>query len=192
MLKNTKKIFFFFQKDSIEDETCKRKIMQRAEQAVTRAEELKFPKPVETVAGSPDVEIPEQSVEEPQKKSKHNQGYTAEEKQVLLSTSKINGINYVPFMDIDLKERYGKITSRNSLNFFRTSFQYNIPFTDKDGMLALAPKQKERFSGWARPEELFPDPKMIRDSCPYYQSIRQEVKFFQKMAGFWILLPRLF
>lgn len=31
--------------------------------------------------------------------------YTHEEKQVLLTTSKINGIDYVPFMEIDLRER---------------------------------------------------------------------------------------
>lgn len=32
--------------------------------------------------------------------------YTEEEKQVLLKTSKINNKEYVPFMDVDLLERY--------------------------------------------------------------------------------------
>lgn len=39
-------------------------------------------------------------------KSSKSDLYTEEEKQVLLTTSKINNKEYVPFMDVDLLERY--------------------------------------------------------------------------------------
>lgn len=58
-----------------------------------------------------------------------NETYTDEEKRVLLHTSHINGRSYVPFMSVDLAER----------------FQYTIPFTDKDGYLPLSPKQRQDF-----------------------------------------------
>ncbi|KAL0268630.1 UNVERIFIED_CONTAM: hypothetical protein PYX00_010489 [Menopon gallinae] len=85
--------------------------------------------------------------------------YTQEEKQVLLTTSKINGIDYVPFMEIDLRER----------------FQYAIPFTDKNGPLKLSPKQKIDFVKWARPEELHPEPKLISSNGADYFSIKQTI-----------------
>ncbi|KAG6797685.1 calpain-7 [Apis mellifera caucasica] len=85
--------------------------------------------------------------------------YTEEEKKVLLHSSHINDHEFVPFMSIDLTEK----------------FQYAIPFTDKDGLLALAPKQKPDFAKWCRPEELFSDPKMLKTSHVDYYSIRQTV-----------------
>ncbi|ROT76129.1 Calpain-7 [Penaeus vannamei] len=72
-------------------------------------------------------------------------GYTKEELEVLRRTSNINGRDYVPFLAVDLKEK----------------FAYSLPFTDKDGVLALAPKQKKNFLQWVRPEDLSSDPKMI-------------------------------
>lgn len=42
-------------------------------------------------------------------------GYTEEEKRVLVHTSKVNENIFVPFMDVDLKDR----------------FVFSIPFTDK-------------------------------------------------------------
>lgn len=57
--------------------------------------------------------------------------YSDEEKMVLLTTSNINGRQYVPFMSVDLNEK----------------FQYSIPFTDKHGHLALSKKQKEQCVG---------------------------------------------
>lgn len=72
-------------------------------------------------------------------------GYTKEELEVLKRTSNINGRDYVPFLAVDLKEK----------------FAYSIPFSDKDGVLALAPKQKKNFLQWVRPEDLSSDPKMI-------------------------------
>lgn len=85
--------------------------------------------------------------------------YTEEEKLVLLHTSKINRRDYVPFMSVDLSER----------------FQYSIPFTDKDGPLTLSPKQKRDFYKFARPEELCSDPCIVYGPAPNYLSIKQTV-----------------
>ncbi|XP_033225588.1 calpain-7-like [Belonocnema kinseyi] len=87
----------------------------------------------------------------------NNNSYTEEEKRVLLHTSHINDHDFVPFMSIDLAER----------------FQYAIPFTDKDGLLELSPKQKPDFARWCRPEELFPEPKMVIGQHVDYYSIKQ-------------------
>lgn len=51
-------------------------------------------------------------------------GYSKEEITVLRQTSIINGREYVPFLSVDLKER----------------FALSIPFTDKAGFLALSEK----------------------------------------------------
>lgn len=85
--------------------------------------------------------------------------YTEEEKRVLLYTSNINRREYVPFMDIDLTEK----------------FQYAIPFTDRDGYLALSPKQKREFHSWVRPEEITAEPCIIHGDCPNYLSIKQTI-----------------
>lgn len=85
--------------------------------------------------------------------------YTEEEKLVLLHTSKINRREYVPFMSMDLSER----------------FQYSIPFTDKDGPLTLSPKQKRDFYKFVRPEELCSDPCIVYGPAPNYLSIKQTV-----------------
>ncbi|KAK4293591.1 hypothetical protein Pmani_033716 [Petrolisthes manimaculis] len=71
--------------------------------------------------------------------------YSKEELEVLRRTSNVNGRDYVPFLAIDLKEK----------------FAFPMPFSDKDGLLTLAPKQKKNFARWARPEEISSDPKMI-------------------------------
>lgn len=85
--------------------------------------------------------------------------YTEEEKRVLLSTSRINEREYVPFMSIDLKEK----------------FQYAIPFSDKDGPLALSPKQRAVFDKWARPINYCEDPVMVFSSQVDPYSIKQTV-----------------
>lgn len=77
----------------------------------------------------------------------------------MLHSSHINDNEFVPFMNIDLAEK----------------FQYHIPFTDKDGLLELAPKQKLDFAGWRRPEELYSDPKMVIGHHVDYFSIKQTV-----------------
>lgn len=85
--------------------------------------------------------------------------YSDEEKLVLLFTSKINKIDYVPFMSVDLSER----------------FQYSIPFTDKDGPLILSPKQKRDFYKFVRIEELSSEPCIVSGPTPNYLSIKQTV-----------------
>uniref|UniRef100_A0A3B3ST92 Calpain 7 n=1 Tax=Paramormyrops kingsleyae TaxID=1676925 RepID=A0A3B3ST92_9TELE len=85
------------------------------------------------------------------------QRYTAEEIEVLRTTSKINGIEYVPFMSVDLKER----------------FAFPMPFSDKRGKLALSPKQKAIFSHWVRPDEISNNPTMIFTVSSF--SIKQTV-----------------
>ncbi|CAG0887662.1 unnamed protein product [Cyprideis torosa] len=95
--------------------------------------------------------------------SKHLQvvggeGYTKQEIETLRSTSVINSRTYVPFMDVDLKER----------------FAFPLPFTDKDGLLSLSPKQKSKLARWARPEEFCSStPKLIEVINPF--SIKQTV-----------------
>ncbi|MGH0156702.1 UNVERIFIED_CONTAM: hypothetical protein FKN15_032085 [Acipenser sinensis] len=83
--------------------------------------------------------------------------YTYEEIEVLRKTSRINGIEYVPFMSVDLKER----------------FAFPMPFSDKFGKLALSPKQKHIFSRWVRPDEISNNPTMIFTVSSF--SIKQTV-----------------
>ncbi|XP_070293433.1 calpain-7 [Salvelinus sp. IW2-2015] len=85
------------------------------------------------------------------------QRYTSEEIEVLRSTSKINSIPFVPFMSVDLKER----------------FAFPVPFSDKLGKLALSPKQRTIFSRWVRPDEICNNPTMILSVSSF--SIKQTV-----------------
>lgn len=84
---------------------------------------------------------------------------TEDEKRVLTVTSMINNHEYVPFMDIDLNER----------------FQYTFEFTDKDGLLKLSPKQKSQFVRWARPHEFCSEPKIIEDRFADFTKIKQTI-----------------
>lgn len=85
--------------------------------------------------------------------------YTEEEKRVLLMTSHINRKEYVPFMSIDLGEK----------------FQYPMSFTDRDGYLSLSPKQRRDFSHWARPEDISSNPKLIVNQFVDCFSIKQTI-----------------
>lgn len=85
--------------------------------------------------------------------------YTEEEKKVLTATSWINKHEFVPFMSIDLEER----------------FQYSLSFTDRDGLLMLSPNQKKHFLRWARPHEFCPDPKIVVNKHVDYLSIKQTI-----------------
>lgn len=84
-------------------------------------------------------------------------GYTKEEIDVLRSTSDINGRVYVPFLSFDVKEK----------------FAFPVPYSDKDGKLALSPKQKQQFAKWVRPEDFCDNPQMIYAVSSF--SIRQTV-----------------
>ncbi|NP_001363022.1 calpain-7 isoform 7 [Homo sapiens] len=94
--------------------------------------------------------------------------YTAEEIEVLRTTSKINGIEYVPFMNVDLRER----------------FAYPMPFCDRWGKLPLSPKQKTTFSKWVRPEDLTNNPTMIYtvSSFSIKQTIVSDCSFVASLA----------
>ncbi|XP_005739325.1 calpain-7 [Pundamilia nyererei] len=98
-----------------------------------------------------------QPVRAVQSSEPQGQRYTSEEIEVLRSTSTINGIAYVPFMSVDLKER----------------FAFPVPFSDKSGKLALSPKQKAIFSRWVRPDEICNNPTMIMSVSSF--SIKQTV-----------------
>ncbi|ROJ29318.1 Calpain-7 [Anabarilius grahami] len=98
-----------------------------------------------------------QPVRAVQSSEPQGQRYTAEEIEVLRKTSKINGIEYVPFMSVDLRER----------------FAFPVPFSDKRGKLALSPKQKAIFSRWVRPDDICNNPTMIFTVSSF--SIKQTV-----------------
>lgn len=94
--------------------------------------------------------------------------YTKEELEVLRITSFINGREYVPFMSVDLREK----------------FAYPIPFTDKDGKLALSPKQKTSFKRWIRPEDISQNPKLIEliDCFSIKQTLVSDCSFIASLA----------
>ncbi|NXX57242.1 CAN7 protein, partial [Scopus umbretta] len=125
------------------------KLKQLARQALDRAEALKESmskssqkekstaakpnQPVRTFFPlGPDFSLNDkpQTIRAVQASESQGQRYTAEEIEVLRKTSKINGIEYVPFMSVDLRER----------------FAFPMPFSDKCGKLPLSPKQKAMFA----------------------------------------------
>ncbi|XP_033854201.1 calpain-7 isoform X2 [Acipenser ruthenus] len=158
------------------DQTLQLKLKQLARQALDRAEGLKDAlakpaakdrpasakpsNPVRTFQPlGPDFSLQDkpQPVRPVQSCEPQGQKYTYEEIEVLRKTSKINGIEYVPFMSVDLKER----------------FAFPMPFSDKCGKLALSPKQKAIFSRWVRPDEISNNPIMIFTVSSF--SIKQTV-----------------
>lgn len=160
------------------DQVLQGKLKQLARQALDRAEGLKesLNKPVNhdksvpsvTKASAqvrqffplgPDFSLHDRSqpVRAVQSCEPQGQRYTAEEIEVLRKTSKINGIEYVPFMSVDLRER----------------FAFPVPFSDKCGKLALSPKQKAIFSRWVRPDDISNNPIMIYTVSSF--SIKQTV-----------------
>lgn len=95
--------------------------------------------------------------------------YTKEEIAVLRTTSIINGREYVPFLSVDLRER----------------FSYPMPFADRDGLLVLSPKQKLSFTGWRRLEELSPEPSVVSDSVDCFaikQTVVSDCSFVASLA----------
>lgn len=95
-------------------------------------------------------------------------GYTKDEIDVLRKTSGINGRQYVPFMSQDMKEK----------------FAFPVAFSDKDGKLALSPKQKERFARWVRPEDFCDNPQMIYaiSSFSIKQTVVSDCSFVASLA----------
>ena len=95
-------------------------------------------------------------------------GYSEEEKKVLARTSMINGREYVPFLSVDLREK----------------FAFPVPYTDKHGKLSLAPKQKSKLVKWARPEEFMSQPTvlMIVDCYSVKQTVVSDCSFVASIA----------
>lgn len=154
----------------IEDEEIRKKLHKFAMKALDRAEELKgikktiekpiFNKPSSVLPVNSASCISAGNIKPILEVSGGQQSYSAEEKRVLEHTSHINSNTFVPFMEMDLRER----------------FVYPIPFTDKDGYLVLAPKQKRDFVGWARINEICgDDPRLVAGNNVDFYSIRQTV-----------------
>lgn len=94
--------------------------------------------------------------------------YTKKEIFVIKTTSKINNREFVPFLNIDLKERFGYLTE----------------FTDKDGLLTLSDKQKNHFAKWLRLNQLVENPKIIKtiDCFSIKQTIVTDCSFIASLA----------
>ncbi|XP_065688699.1 calpain-7 isoform X3 [Patagioenas fasciata] len=163
------------------------KLKQLARQALDRAEALKESvskssqkekstaakpnQPVRTFFPlGPDFSLNDkpQTIRAVQASEPQGQRYTAEEIEVLRTTSKINGIEYVPFMSVDLRER----------------FAFPMPFSDKCGKLPLSPKQKAMFAKWVRPDDITNNPTMIYtvSSFSIKQTIVSDCSFVASLA----------
>uniref|UniRef100_A0A0N5AV39 Calpain catalytic domain-containing protein n=1 Tax=Syphacia muris TaxID=451379 RepID=A0A0N5AV39_9BILA len=94
--------------------------------------------------------------------------FSKDELAVLSSTSQINGRTYVPFLEVDLKER----------------FAYPVPFSDKHGLLSLEAKQKKHLKAWMRPDEFMQSPKVIEqiDSGTIKQTLVSDCSFIASLA----------
>ncbi len=95
-------------------------------------------------------------------------GYSEEEKRVLARTSLINGREYVPFLSVDLREK----------------FSFPVPFSDKHGKLSLAPKQKAKLVAFMRPSEFMRDPKALQlvDCFSVTQTVVSDCSFVASIA----------
>ncbi|KAK7494940.1 hypothetical protein BaRGS_00013819 [Batillaria attramentaria] len=185
-------------RDSTQDSGLKAKVTKMATQALDRGEQLKKTLKPATSPASPSApkHLPGRSIpplgfnafadEEEEKKqgarprsavNQTHQGtlsapgvagkrsltnvgpssYTKDEIAVLRATSRINGREYVPFMSVDRREKFGCLDA----------------FVDRDGKLALSPKQKQQFAKWVRPADFCDDPCMIYTISSF--SIRQTV-----------------
>jgi hypothetical protein len=101
---------------------------------------------------------------------KSSKSFTKDEIDVLRHGSTINQRSYVPFFpEIDAKER----------------FFFPLPFTDKDGKLALSQSQKERFSRWIRPDEIYENPTlmMLVSSFSVKQTCISDCSFVASLTG---------
>ncbi|XP_050794330.1 calpain-7 isoform X7 [Gopherus flavomarginatus] len=169
------------------DAILQSKLKQLARQALDRAEALKesmsksSQKDRQTAAKpnqpvrlffplGPDFSLNDkpQTIRTVQASESQGQRYTTEEIEVLRKTSKINGIEYVPFMSVDLRER----------------FAFPMPFSDKCGKLPLSPKQKAMFAKWVRPDDLTNNPTMIYtvSSFSIKQTIVSDCSFVASLA----------
>ncbi|CAB4021278.1 Hypothetical predicted protein, partial [Paramuricea clavata] len=112
----------------LEDEDLKKKLQSLAIQAVERAEAIKGQSPTKKNAPS----LPSPSVSTTGQSKGKKATLTSKELEVLKKTSFINGKKYLPWLDVDIYEKFG----------------YLDVFSDSDGDLPLSVKQKERFAKW--------------------------------------------
>ncbi|VDO03311.1 unnamed protein product [Rodentolepis nana] len=146
------------------DQAFREKVEKLAAQALDRAEELK-----KITSKSKIPTVRSSSLPHPKGPPGSRGNYTTEELNVLRKTSKINGREYLPFLDaIDSRER----------------FAFPRPFTDSQGLLALSSKQQSSFVKWVRPSEFQNDPTMIvAVSCfPIRQTCVTDCSFVASMA----------
>ncbi|RWS05561.1 Calpain-7-like protein [Dinothrombium tinctorium] len=150
-------------KNDVKDENIKKKLSTLAEEALNRAEKLKGIEHVVNVKNeisdaansfgklSINTRVMNNTNVVDNSQSKliviGSSNYTDEEIKVLRATSRINNREFVPFLSVDLKER----------------FAYSLPFTDSDGFLRLSQKQSQHFARWVRLDELCPSPKIIKE-----------------------------
>ncbi|XP_026469343.1 calpain-7-like isoform X1 [Ctenocephalides felis] len=85
--------------------------------------------------------------------------YGEDEKKVLKHTSHINQKIYLPFIAEDINE----------------TFNFPMPFSDRDGILELSPKQKRDFVRWSTLSELHPEPRIVSGHQVNYMDIKQTV-----------------
>jgi len=95
-------------------------------------------------------------------------GYTDEERKALSDVTAINGIQYLPFVAADLRER----------------FAFPIAYTDPHGKLTLSAKQKQKLKDWARPDEFMADPQMLQivDCYSVKQTLVSDCSFVASIA----------
>ena len=170
------------------DDSVKAKLGKVARQALERAEQIRGrvreeppsaelgatalpPKPKQRVIpplGIEGLNLNEKTETPVRRAAAPASGYSEEEKKVLAKTSLINGREYVPFLNVDLKER----------------FAFPMPFNDKDGLLALAPKQKAKLVKWARPEEFMSNPCVVYtvDCFSVKQTVVSDCSFVASIA----------
>ncbi len=175
-------------KSEIEDDELKEKLTKLAHHALERAEKIKAvtksptkktvqlgaaARPIPPLGfdnlGLRNESQPSKPLSSPSSSRRVGGDYSEEEKRVLAATSVINGREYVPFLSVDLKEKF---------------FGMTLPFSDKHGKLSLAPKQKSRLVSWMRPSEYMSDPKVLLlvDCFSVKQTIVSDCSFVASIA----------
>lgn len=76
----------------------------------------------------------------------------------------------------------------NTIFPFKLTWCLHILCSDKDGKLALSPKQQNKFTDWLRPDEICDSPQMIYAVSSF--SIRQ-VKLWSSSLRAWISIPAI-
>lgn len=156
---------------TVKDTATREKLNNLAKSALERAEVLKGVKPAKSASNqsinqmtSKMSNIGFRSVESASERAK----LTPLEIDVLRKTSFINRRVYPPWIDQDSQER----------------FAFPITFSDPDGPLTLAPKQKTKFAQWVRPADLCEEPHMIYaiSSLSIRQTVVSDCSFVASLA----------